>query len=148
MSTLAERCLEARLAAGYENRSEFARRIGTSASAVQQIEDGKTRSLKADTLQSYVRVTGYSAEWLRTGAGAKLATPEQSAAASQDARPDDDIMSRAIDLLYLLADARPDDWRFSQRLTWPMIKVAAKWIERGESQSEIVKGVLEELEGL
>jgi transcriptional regulator with XRE-family HTH domain len=148
MSTLAERCLEARLAAGYENRSEFARRIGTSPSAIQQIEDGRTRSLKADTLQGYVRVTGHSAEWLRTGTGSKFATPAQTAAASQDARPDDDIMSRAVELLYLLADARPDDWRFSRRLTWPMIKVAAKWIERGESQGEIVKGLLEELEGL
>lgn len=69
---LSERALEARLSAGYENRSEFARLVGVSASAIQQIEEGTTLSLRGRTLQGYVRVTNYSGEWLSSGRGPKL----------------------------------------------------------------------------
>lgn len=42
-------------------------------------------------------------------------------------RFDDDTLSQAIDLLYLLAELRPSDPRF-RRITWPMIQVAAKGV--------------------
>jgi len=74
MKTLAERALEARRTAGYTNRSEFARLVGVTASAIQQIEEGKTLSLKGKTLEGYVRVTGHTAEWLNSEKGPKLVT--------------------------------------------------------------------------
>lgn len=64
---------------------------------------------------------------------------------SQAARFDDGTIAQAIDLLYLLADLRPDDKRFS-RLTWPMIQVAAKAITRADSQRETVRLLLGDLE--
>ena len=52
---------------------------------------------------------GVSVERLTVEAG-------EATTQSQPARLDDDIMSRAVELLYILSDARPDDKRFA-RLT-------------------------------
>lgn len=65
---------------------------------------------------------------------------------SQSARFDDEIMAQAVELLFLMGDARPDDKRFA-RPTWPMIQVAAKAIMRAEGEKRAaMAAVLEELD--
>lgn len=85
---------------------------------------------KANTekLGQLARYFGVSVDALtRTDLAARTANQSQS----QPARFDDVTMSQAVELLYLMGDARPDDKRF-RRLTWPMIQVAAKCIEKAE----------------
>lgn len=75
-----------------------------------------------------------------------LVNPLDAIPSSQPARFDDATMTQAVELLYLLADYRPDDKRFA-RITWPLIKVAAKAIQRAEgSPRESLAGILAELE--
>lgn len=75
MKELKERALEARLhwhareTPGEENQSAFARAVGVRPAAIQQIENGKTRSLGAKTLAGYARVTGFNVDWLQHGRG-------------------------------------------------------------------------------
>lgn len=65
---------------------------------------------------------------------------------SQPERLDDATMTQAVELLNLLSDLRPDDARF-KRLTWGMIKIAAKAIARHSSgQGAVVGEILAELE--
>lgn len=54
--------------------------------------------------------------------------------ASQAARFDDATMTQAVELLYLMADARPEDRRF-RRFNWAMIQVAAKGIQIAEGDA-------------
>lgn len=65
---------------------------------------------------------------------------------SHSASHSDETMAQALELLYLLADARPDDLRF-HRPTWPMIKIAAKAIERtADSPRRALAEILSEIE--
>lgn len=66
---------------------------------------------------------------------------------SQPARPDDETIAQAVQLLNLIADARPRDKRFA-RITWPHILTAAKAIERTDSQGRAVAEILAEVERL
>lgn len=126
MSTLAERAIEARLSIEEyaENRSEFARAIGISASAVFQIEEGRTKELKGETLVNYVRVTGYSANWLLTGRGPKMNAEKANKPLLRpifiwndpsDLPPDDYVLLRKFDVLLSAghggpcAEADPED---------------------------------------
>ena len=43
-------------------------------------------------------------------------------------------MTQAVELLYLMADARPEDRRF-RRFNWAMIQVAAKGIQIAEGDA-------------
>lgn len=74
MTTLAQRFIEAR---GEKTPSSIARSVGISRSAIGQIENGKTKNLKAETALQMEKVTGYSARWLTTGLGEKLAKHAQ-----------------------------------------------------------------------
>ncbi len=69
-------------------------------------------------------------------------------ALSQPGRHDDATMAQAVELLYLMADARPEDRRFA-RLTWQKIQIAAKAIheteQAGGNQREIIASLLAEL---
>jgi SOS-response transcriptional repressor LexA len=55
--------------AAHLSKSELARRLGRSPSAVTQWESGETRALKAESLIGIARETGVRAEWLETGKG-------------------------------------------------------------------------------
>lgn len=61
----------------------------------------------------------------------ELLRPDGDAPASQPERFDDATMAQALDLLYLMADARPDDVRL-QRPSWATIRSAAKAITIAE----------------
>jgi transcriptional regulator with XRE-family HTH domain len=68
MKTLSERLRYARESANL-TQSELARAVRVSPSAINQIEKGGTKSLKAPTALAIERVTGISAEWLMSGVG-------------------------------------------------------------------------------
>lgn len=87
MKALKERALEARRTwesrenGGKPNRSAFARAVGVTPSAIQQIEAGKTLTLDGDTLAGYVRATGFMVDWLQHGRGPKEQTRVREAVA-------------------------------------------------------------------
>lgn len=65
---LGERITAARKAAGL-SKSELARRLGRSPSAVTQWESGETKALRGESLIGIAQATGVRAEWLETGRG-------------------------------------------------------------------------------
>jgi transcriptional regulator with XRE-family HTH domain len=66
--------------------------------------------------------------------------------ASHAARFDDSTMQAALDFIYLIAEARPDDNRFS-RITWLMVNVAAKVVaKKGMDRREAVREFLSSIE--
>jgi SOS-response transcriptional repressor LexA len=69
---LAERITEAILMSK-KRPSEVARAIGRTPSAISQLMDGTTKSLKAETAERLQQVTGYRSAWLVSGRGPKLA---------------------------------------------------------------------------
>lgn len=66
--SLASRVKDARLAAGL-SQSELARRIGARPSAVNHIESGRTKALKARTIVKLAGSLSVSAYWLEHGTG-------------------------------------------------------------------------------
>jgi transcriptional regulator with XRE-family HTH domain len=66
MSTLSDRIIEARLAAGLDP-AELARRVGVNAAAAYQWESGATKSLKAETAIAMAEALGVDVVWLVTG---------------------------------------------------------------------------------
>ena len=71
-SDLSARILEAMNGAGLK-KLQLAKATGKSSGAVTQWIDGSTKSLKAETAAMIQAATGYSAVWLVTGKGEKLA---------------------------------------------------------------------------
>lgn len=65
---MAQRIRTARKAAGL-SQSEVARKLGVQPSAVNHMESGRTKSLKADTILRLAQTIGVSAYWLETGEG-------------------------------------------------------------------------------
>ena len=158
MDTMAERLAKALDQRG-KKPADLIASTKLSRAAIYFLLDGTTTAAKvrAETVSKVCKALGISRDWLLHGRGDMDATaavedsdsshsphPPESIP-SQPERLDDDIMNRAFELLYLLADARPEDRRFA-RLSWPMVKVAAKWIARAESQRDAVKGMLDEVE--
>jgi len=67
--TLSERLKQARMAAGFENASEFARAIAVQPNSIYRYERGdQTPSLSVAT--RWAEVTSVSLGWLSTGEGA------------------------------------------------------------------------------
>lgn len=98
-----------------------------------------TKMITAINAVRAAQYVGTTVEYLFTGRGE---------APSQPARFSEDTMAQAVDLLHLIADARPDDKRLT-RITWPMITVAAKAIEkRTGNQRKVVAEILGELNGV
>lgn len=110
MKPLKDRALEARRAweareiDGRDNRSAFARAVGVKPSAISQIEDGQTKTLRGKTLTGYCRASGFNAEWLADGKGPRepnrvrdqgadyIAVPVRNGKASAGhARPSSDV---------------------------------------------------------
>lgn len=76
MGGLAERVIEVRESTG-KIPAEFAREVGISKSALSQIEDGSTKTLKHETALGMQRISGYRADWIATGRGSKKAKPTE-----------------------------------------------------------------------
>lgn len=68
---LKDRAKEARQTAGYAKVRPWAIALDVSSTAIYLIEDGSTRDLKASTAEAMARLSGLSAEWIRTGKGVK-----------------------------------------------------------------------------
>lgn len=68
MRTLAERFTFIRESLGL-SQAEFARKIGVSRSAANQIELGITQTLKASTVTAIERLSGFSSQWIESGKG-------------------------------------------------------------------------------
>jgi len=72
-----ERFIEARCTSGL-SQAQLARALKLSRSAVNQIERGATKTLRASTLVALERATGYRAAWVETGRGPRRAIPGQA----------------------------------------------------------------------
>ena len=68
MKTLAERITFVRESLGL-SQAEFARKIGVSRSAANQIELGITQNLKASTIIAIERISGFNGQWIESGKG-------------------------------------------------------------------------------
>lgn len=127
-----------------ESGEDCAAVVGTSKQYVWRLENDLIKRPNAEFVDGWAKHYGVTVGWLSSGRPPKSANPVSGE--SQPERFDDETMAQALDLLYLLADTRPDDQRFS-RLTWPVIKVAAKAISRAESgQRQAVAEILAELD--
>ncbi|MCQ4165115.1 helix-turn-helix domain-containing protein [Tahibacter harae] len=144
MTSIGERVRAERKLQGM-SRQDLARATGMGYSTLAELENGRMRS--TTKLHAIADALAVSAAWLETGRGTKRVDAAEFLA-SQLTRFDDATMAQAIDLLYQIADHRPDDHRFA-RLTWPMIQVAAKAVARaaaGESQRKIIADMLAEID--
>jgi transcriptional regulator with XRE-family HTH domain len=96
--SLAARVRDARTAAGL-SQSELSRRIHLKPSAVNHIEGGRTKALKAETILALAQTLSVSAYWLETGKGSP----------SPDARlsPEE---AEVLSLHRLLSPANRDAW--------------------------------------
>lgn len=64
---------------------------------------------------------------------------------SQDGRHNDENLAQGLELLYLMADARPED-RELNRPSWAMIKVAAKAVSKAAGSPRVAMAeILNEL---
>ncbi|TAA11270.1 hypothetical protein EA658_16535 [Pseudoxanthomonas winnipegensis] len=126
-TTFAGRVSEAIKASGL-NQSAVANAAGTTKGQVSQwaTEGGvKSENIKADVLFRLCDALEVNPRWMLYG------TPPMRSVQSQSERLDDGSMAQGLELLYLLADARPEDRRL-RRPSWTMIQVAAKAIERAD----------------
>lgn len=69
---LSTRIKEALTGSG-KTQAQIARELGKTPGAVSHWITGETKSLKAETAAALERVTGYSATWIATGRGSKMA---------------------------------------------------------------------------
>lgn len=122
-----------------EPQAAAARAAGVGQPALSKILDGRTKVPGYNTVVGLARHFGVSVEDLVTKDLEECGIEQES----QPARFDDETMSQAVELLYLLADLRPEDQRF-RRLTWPMIQMAAEGIRRRQAGVEM-KAVIAEL---
>lgn len=106
--TLAERLIEARVASGFAAPKAAADKAGITPSALYQLENGTTKSLRAETAHKLALVySGFRIEWLINGSGPSRATENQvsdSAASyrtSHALRIDPEIIASAIKLVRL-----------------------------------------------
>lgn len=66
-------------------QAELARAIGVSRSAINQLETGTSKSLKASTIVALEKVSGYNGHWIESGRGKekKQLTPYEKGAEEQ-----------------------------------------------------------------
>lgn len=109
-----------------------------SATALSDLELGYTK--QGLSLHKLAQALEVRTEWLETGRGPKATDPQ-----SQPARYDEETMTQAVELLYLMADARPEDRKF-RRFNWAMILLAAKGIQKSEGDPrQAMAYILDEL---
>lgn len=109
-STLGERLTEARIASGYSVVKQAAEAAGITPSALYQLEDGTTRSLRAATAEKLASIyPAFNIGWLISGSGPKLVPGgprvQEAASAPYQAshvlRIDPDTIASAIRLVRL-----------------------------------------------
>lgn len=120
MDTIGQRIRAVRTRQGI-SRKQLADYAGIAESTLSDLE--LDRSKATTKLHLIAERLGTNANWLQTGKG-----PRDG---SQVSRFDDATMTQAVELLYLMADARPEDRRF-RRLNWAMILIAANGIQKAE----------------
>ncbi len=114
---------------------------GVGQPAISKIIQGQTKEPGYRTVMGLARHYGVSIDDLLN----RDLEQHGVSAPSQPVGLDDATMAQAVELLYLMADARPEDWRF-RRLSWPMIQVAAKAISRAEGDArKAMAGLLSDL---
>lgn len=123
------------------SRAAFAVGIGAGDNAKQVAQQWIARGKVPDKYRKLLSDKGISLDYINSGEGPlRIGLGQRDP--SQSVGPDDANIAQAFDLLYLMADARPEDWRL-RRLTWPMVQVAAKAIQKAEgSQREAMAEVL------
>lgn len=122
------------LVAAEPSQAAFARKVGKDKNQVNQwLGRAGSRNISAETARELEKATGKPVGWLDHEHESGL---NNAAVQSQPRRFDDATMTQALELLHLLADARPEDRRF-QRPSWAMIQVAAKAIEKAEGASRM-----------
>ncbi len=149
MESIGDRLRELR---GDLTQPEMADIVGTTKQYVSQLERGVNNTPNGTFLEGWARHFRVRHQWLVTGKGPREAPHEPSQVGedrhpyeSQPARFNDNTMTLAVELVHLLADARPDDIRF-RRPTWSMFLVAAKAVHRAEGASrEAMAEILSEL---
>lgn len=126
----------------------LAERIGKAPAQISQWVTGapdargNPRTMGRATARHIEERLGLPTGWMDQAHGGAA-----DAGQSQAARYDDATMAQAFELLYLIADHRPDDPRFA-RLSWPMVLVAAKAIARAEAaenQRAVIAEILAEI---
>lgn len=121
--TVGERIVEARRDKGWD-RKTLASQAGVPYPTLAGLENGDQKTSTA--IPALASALDVHALWLAENKGPKKFNSE-----SQPARWDDATMQQAVELLHLMADARPEDRKF-RRLTWGMILIAAKGIQKAE----------------
>jgi transcriptional regulator with XRE-family HTH domain len=112
-----------------KGQTEAAQAAGLTQSAVSKIARGETREAGYRTVARLAAFYGVSMDDLVLRDLESLGPSSPS----QPAGFDEATMSQALELLYLLADARPEDSRL-RRPTWATILAAAKAIKRAEGE--------------
>lgn len=107
-SALAERLIEARIASGYTVPKQAADAAGITPAALYQLENGTTRSLRAETAEKLAAIyPAFRIGWLISGSEPKfnpaMGVKDSQAryAASQSLRIDPDTIAAAIKLVRL-----------------------------------------------
>lgn len=122
------------------SEKEAERATGIGQPAINKIARGRTQEAGYRTVAKLAAFYGVSVDDLIHRDLAK-----SGGALSQPAGLDHATMAQGVELLYLLADARPEDKRL-ERPTWAMIQVAAKAVSRAEgSPREAMAEILAEL---
>ena len=135
--TVGERIVEARKRKEW-SRNQLVAASGIPYSTLAGLEVGDQKTSTA--IPALASALDVHALWLAENRG-----PMLFSGGSQNARFDDDTMSQAVELLYLMADARPEDRRF-RRFNWAMILLAAKGIQNSEGDPrQAMAYILDEL---
>lgn len=135
--TVGERIAEARKDKGWD-RKTLATQSGVPYPTLAGLENGDQKSSTA--IPALASALDVHALWLAEKKG-----PKSFAESSQTARFGEETMTQAVELLYLMADARPEDRKF-RRFNWAMILLAAKGIQKSEGDPrKAMSYILDEL---
>lgn len=128
MEPWAKRIHELMTDGGY-SQAELARACGIKPGSVSGwFGQGKpTKMISGDNLVAAASLLGTTAEYLMTGRPSAASRTGQS----QLAGLTEENIAQGVELLHLMADARPEDKRLS-RPSWAMIQVAAKAVRKAE----------------
>jgi transcriptional regulator with XRE-family HTH domain len=113
---LKDRIREAMEGAGL-GKAEFARATKSTPGAVTQWLSGETKSIKAEKSNLMEIATGYSASWIVTGKGQKMAadkfplTPDHIVAMEKDTANNGISIPADVHMLMRVLDALPTDLR-------------------------------------
>lgn len=131
MEEWATRLYEVMTAAG-RTQAELARACGLKPGSVSGwFGQGKpTKMISGDNLVTAAAFLNTTAEYIMTGRGPRTG----EAGPSHTERPDDATMAQGVELMYLLADARPEDRRL-RRPSWAMLQIAGKAVQKAKGDS-------------